>query len=159
MLSDELQEQILILGIGNVLMGDEGVGVHVIRYLESAPLPSGVHCLDGGTGGFHLLEPMSNYRKIVLIDAAAEGKPGNIRRLQPRFSSDYPRTLTAHDLGLKDLLESLQLINENPEIVLIAVSIETPGTIGVELSSEMVDLVPRIAALALEEAVRLSRCN
>jgi len=43
---------VLILGIGNILMGDEGIGVHVVRHLEKAPLPAGVECLDGGTGGF-----------------------------------------------------------------------------------------------------------
>jgi hydrogenase maturation protease len=48
----------LILGIGNVLMGDEGVGVHVARHLMNMPLPEGVACLDGGTGSFNLLEPM-----------------------------------------------------------------------------------------------------
>jgi aminopeptidase YwaD len=62
---------VLILGIGNVLMGDEGVGVHVVRYLEEQPLPEGVQCLDGGTGSFQLLDAMQQAGRIILIDATA----------------------------------------------------------------------------------------
>ena len=50
----------LVLGLGNVIMGDEGVGVHVVRALEKHTLPAGVECLDGGTGGFILLEPVAS---------------------------------------------------------------------------------------------------
>jgi hydrogenase maturation protease len=150
--SVDATDSILILGIGNVLMGDEGVGVHVIHHMDSNVLPPGIETLDGGTGGFYLLEPMTRFGKIVLIDAAAEGEPGTIRRLYPRFSSDYPRTLTAHDLGLKDLLESLILLDQAPEIVLVAVSIAFPTTIGLELTPQMQELVPTIAEVALEEA-------
>ena len=52
--------KVLILGIGNVLMGDEGIGVHVVNAVEKAALPPGVDCLDGGVGSFLLLEPMQN---------------------------------------------------------------------------------------------------
>ena len=51
----ECSPRLLVLGIGNLLMGDEGVGVHAIRALEKERLPAGVEMLDGGTGGFHLL--------------------------------------------------------------------------------------------------------
>jgi len=54
----ESQEKTLVLGLGNVLMGDEGIGVYVVRAIEEHPLPPGVECLDGGTGGFTLLEPL-----------------------------------------------------------------------------------------------------
>ena len=64
-----------MLGLGNVIMGDEGVGVHVVRALEKQALPDGVECLDGGTGGFILLEPLQNADRIILIDAAADGNP------------------------------------------------------------------------------------
>ena len=63
----------LVLGLGNVIMGDEGVGVHVVRAIEKHTLPAGVECLDGGTGGFILLEPLQSAGRIILIDAAADG--------------------------------------------------------------------------------------
>ena len=53
-----MHNKTLVLGLGNVIMGDEGVGVHVVRALEKHTLPAGVECLDGGTGGFILLEPL-----------------------------------------------------------------------------------------------------
>ena len=96
----------LVLGLGNVIMGDEGVGVHVVRALEKrAPHPN-VEYLDGGTGGFILLEPMQAAERIIMIDAAADGNPiGTVTRTVPRFARDYPPTLTAHDIGIKDLLD------------------------------------------------------
>src|SRR5690348_7528678 len=59
----------LVLGLGNVLMGDEGIGVYVVRELGKRELPPNVECLDGGTGGFTLLEPLENADRIVIIDA------------------------------------------------------------------------------------------
>src|SRR5271157_5254956 len=62
----------LVLGIGNVLMGDEGVGVHVIRHLEESWFPSNVMLLDGGTGSFTLLDPMRRAERILLVDATVD---------------------------------------------------------------------------------------
>jgi hydrogenase maturation protease len=92
----------LVLGLGNILMGDEGIGVYVVRALEKHALPAGVECLDGGTGGFTLLEPLEDADRIVLIDAANDGNPvGTVTRTTPKFSRDYPPTLTAHDVRTK----------------------------------------------------------
>jgi hydrogenase maturation protease len=144
---------VLILGIGNVLMGDEGIGVHVVRHLQNIPLPEGVACLDGGTGSFNLLEPMQRASKVILIDATIDGAPaGTIRRLTPRFSEDYPRTLTAHDIGLKDLLDAFYLLGNPPEVILFAVSIAALQEVGTELSPELAALVPEVARRVVEEA-------
>lgn len=125
----------LVLGIGNVLMGDEGIGVHAIRRLEAMQLPAGAQCLDGGTGSFALLEPMQQARRVILIDATADGMPaGTVHRLTPRFSADYPRTLTAHDIGLKDLLDAFHLLGSPAEVVLFAVSIAPLHEMSDELS-------------------------
>ena len=146
--------RVLILGIGNVLMGDEGIGVHVVNALEKAALPHGAECLDGGTGSFLLLEPMQNAEKVVLIDATIDGRPaGTIRRLRPRYSADYPPTLTAHDIGLKDLLDAFYLTGETPpEVTLYAVSVEQLGELDTELSPALQRVVPRVAQLVNDEA-------
>jgi len=128
----------LVLGIGNVLMGDEGVGVAVVRALARRALPAGVECLDGGTGSFHLLEPIGRARRLILVDATSDGRPvGTVARLTPRFSSDYPRRLTAHDIGLKDLLDALYLLGDPPQVVLFAVSIRFPQPLGLGLSAPL----------------------
>jgi hydrogenase maturation protease len=140
-----------VLGIGNVLMGDEGVGVYVARRLAERSMPAGVEVLDGGVGSFLLLEPMQSARRILLIDATIDGQaPGTIQRLMPRFSSDYPRTLTAHDIGLKDLLDAFHLLGQVPEVTLFAISVAA-AEMGMELSPAVADAVERAADLVTAE--------
>lgn len=127
----------LVLGLGNVLMGDEGIGVHVVQALEKQPLPAGVECLDGGTGGFILLEPLQNADHVILIDAAADGNPEwTVSRTTPRFSHDYPPTLTAHDIGIKDLLDAFYIQGGGPDVVLYAITIDPQQPIRMSLSAE-----------------------
>ena len=129
------EQKTLVLGLGNVIMGDEGVGVHVVRALEKHSLPTGVECLDGGTGGFILLEPLQSADRIIMIDAAADGNPqGTVTRTTPRFSHDYPPTLTAHDIGVKDLLDVFYIQGGGPEVVLYAITIDPKQSISIELS-------------------------
>lgn len=141
---------VLVLGVGNVLMGDEGVGVHVVRRIEHAPLPPNVRCLDGGTGSFLLLEPMQQAGRIVLIDATTDGNaPGTLRRLFPRFSSDYPATLTAHDIGLKDLLDAAYLLGGPLDVTLYTISIAALQDVGTELSPSIAQRIDAIAETIL----------
>ncbi len=147
--------KILILGIGNVLMGDEGVGVAVVRELEKhAPAAENVEILDGGVGSFLLLEPLQSANKVILIDATVDGsETGTVRRLRPRYSKDYPRTLTAHDIGLKDLLDTFYLLGEaSPDVTLFAVSIPPLNDMIMELSPAVSAVVPQVASMVLEEA-------
>jgi hydrogenase maturation protease len=151
--STDKQNKILILGIGNILMGDEGVGVHVVNSLEKAALPADIELLDGGVGSFLLLEPMQNAERVILIDATIDGqKAGSVRRLQPKFSTDYPTTLTAHDIGLKDLLDAFYLMGRTPDVTLFAISIPPLQDMHMELSPELTAVVPQVAQMVLEEA-------
>lgn len=135
----------LILGVGNVLMGDEGVGVHAVRLLEHSGLPENVTVLDGGTGGFHLLSLFQDYNPIILIDATMDGKPaGTVTLTRPQFASDFPRTLSAHDIGLRDLLESAQLIGPLPTLYLITVSIDKIQAMSMELSDPIQKCLPEV---------------
>ena len=137
----------LVLGLGNVIMADEGVGVHVVRALDQHALPPGVECLDGGTGGFALLGALESADRIVLIDAAADGNPlGTVTRIVPRFSRDYPPTLTAHDIGIKDLLDVYYMRGGGRDVVLYAITIDPHQPISMTLSPQ--------AAQAAEEAVQ-----
>jgi hydrogenase maturation protease len=145
--------EVLILGIGNLLMGDEGVGVRVIEQLQKQALPRGVCALDGGTGSFLLLEPMQRAHKVILIDATIDGlPPGSVRRLRPRYAKDYPRTLTAHDIGLKDLIDAFYLLGDVPDVTLYAVSIAPLGELSLHLSHEVRAVVADVAQVALDEA-------
>jgi len=143
-------ERPLILGVGNLLLGDEGIGVLAAQRLAKTNLAAKADIVDGGTGGFHLLSLLQDYARVILIDAAADGRPpGTITRLRPRFASDFPRSLSAHDIGLRDLVETAALLGELPRIDLITVSIEKVQSLGLEVSE------PVSAALArIEELVR-----
>lgn len=145
----------LVLGLGNTLMGDEGVGVHVVRDLENRVLPAGVGCLDGGTGGFVLLEPLQNADRIVMIDAAADGNPvGTITRITPRFSSEYPPTLTAHDVGVKDLLDIFYILGGDCEVVLFAITIDPHQSITLSMSPKIAKAASDVVELIVTELER-----
>ena len=144
-------KNILILGIGNVIMGDEGVGVHAIKELEKESLPNNVELLDGGTGGFHLLEYLQKYPTIIMIDATMDSKPaGTISVIEPKFASDFPKSLSAHDIGLKDLIESVALLGSIPKIYLITVTIDEIQSMEMELSQKITDAIPRVISKVTE---------
>ena len=114
----------LILGIGNYLMGDEGIGVHAIHYLGKKQLPENVDIVDGGTGSFDLMPLISSYKRVIMIDATMDEQPvGTVKVLYPKFAKDFPRTLSSHDVGLKDMIDALEFNGELPEISLITVTI------------------------------------
>lgn len=138
-------DKILIMGVGNLLMGDEGIGIHVIKKMEKARLPQNAELLDGGTGGFHLLSYLQNYPVIIIIDATMDNKPaGTISVIEPKFASDFPKSLSAHDIGLKDLVESTVLLGELPKIYLITISIENIKNMVIGLSGDVEKSVPAV---------------
>ena len=141
----ECSPRLLVLGIGNLLMGDEGVGVHAIRALEKEQLPDGVEMLDGGTGGFHLLSCLTDYACVIVIDATMDGRePGTVGITRPRFLSDYPRSLGAHDIGLRDLIESAALLGPLPVVYLITVSIADLRCLSTELTPTVQQALPGV---------------
>lgn len=152
----DYKNKILILGIGNYLMGDEGIGVQIAnRLLEDDSLPDEVDVLDGGTGGFHLLEYFEQYPNVILIDATLDGNaPGTIRLIKPKFAKDFPQAMSTHDIGLKDMVSALQLMGKMPIIDLFVVSIETIQQQGIELTPTIENVTPiiidKVKALMLE---------
>ena len=139
----DLQNNILVLGIGNLLMNDEGVGIHVISWLEKEGGVPGADLMDGGTGGFHLLGHIQSYKTIIFIDASLDDFPaGHIRVLHPRYAKDFPKQLSAHEIGLKDLIDSACLLGDLPKIYLIAISVKDFQDMGMELSPEVAAAVP-----------------
>jgi hydrogenase maturation protease len=150
-------KKILILGIGNILMGDEGVGVHTIKALEDKSFPEDVETLDGGTGGFHLMAYFQEYEKIIMIDATMDKKStGTVSLIEPKFASDFPKTLSAHDIGLKDMIESITLIGKLPKIYLITVTIDTIQSMYMELSPKVKDMIPEVIEKINELVISIS---
>jgi len=153
---EERQNKILVLGIGNLLMNDEGVGIHVINALEKAGEIAGADLMDGGTGGFHLLGFIQSYKTIIIIDASLDQyPPGHVRVLQPRYAKDFPKQLSAHEIGLKDLIDSAVLLGNMPKLHLIAVSVKEFQDMGMELSPEVEAAIPEVV-VRVRELVELN---
>jgi hydrogenase maturation protease len=106
--------EVLVLGLGNTLLADDGVGVHVVRLLASDPSrPSGLSPIDGGTLGFRLLGSLTRSNAVLVVDAAELGEqPGALRLLDQDALADYVSRggrMSAHEAGLVDLLTLARL--------------------------------------------------
>jgi len=135
----------LILGLGNILLNDEGIGVHAAKAMSTLSWPAGVDVLDGGTGGFTLLSVFHTYQNLIIIDAClSEDSLGTLKILEPKFAGDFPKALSTHELGMKDMIESAILLEKLPKIFLITVSINNNQKMNMKLSPDMKRKIPEI---------------
>ncbi len=145
----------LVLGLGNLLLRDEGVGVHVVRALRECDLPADVELCDGGTLGMGLLDTLAERARVIVIDAIAGYPPGTVVRLTAeQLAPAVERRLSAHELGLHETLATARQLGVAPrEVVVIGVS-PHDLRMGLELSPEVAALVPRVVELVRAELVR-----
>lgn len=142
------------MGMGNVLLRDEGFGIHVIGALGKIPLPVGVELLDGGTGGLGLLAWMEARKKIILIDAIdAKEKPGTLFRMPLREGNRMfnKHSHSMHEQSLGHIIEAALLLEMKiPEISLIGIQ---PGRIdtGTDLSPVIEKKIPEVIVLVKME--------
>lgn len=150
---EDKSNKVLVLGIGNYLMGDEGVGVHIVQRMEKMGLPEYVDVLDGGTGGFFLMNVFDDYGKVIFLDATMDGKKGGtIALLKPKFAADFPKALSVHDVGLKDMVEALYLQDILPEMHLVTISVEGIQPMTIEMTKDVEGSIPK----AIETILQLS---
>lgn len=148
---------VTILGIGNTLLGDEGVGVRVIEHLRNCldPLHANLAIVDGGTLSFNLLSVIETAGKLIVIDAAMVGdEPGTVRCLLGDKLDAFLGTSkhTAHEIGLKELLDMARFENLLPRRRAL-IGVHPQSIIWNEGLSERVALaVPFAAKLALRVA-------
>ncbi len=145
--------EILVLGIGNILLEDEGIGVHVVERLQSRYLlPSNVSVLDGGTSGMTLLDDIAACQHLLIVDCARlDGPPGTIHEFHgnavPAF---FQQRISPHQIGLSDLLAAAALLDALPaELSLIAIE---PAS--VELGMLLTAIGERACEAALDRVVR-----
>ncbi len=152
-MTPERQSNVLILGIGNLLLSDEGVGVHAVRCLAQRELPPGVEVLDGGTSGADLVDHLDGRTKVVVIDAASgDGPPGTVYRCEARELIEQEGSLSLHEFGLADSLHMAERLGCAPQRVIV-LGVQ-PATMepGLDLSPEVAAVLPGIIRLALAEA-------
>jgi hydrogenase maturation protease len=145
--------RITILGIGNLLLKDEGIGVHLVQKLESLVDKPNIKIVDAGTYPDFMSLVDDNLDKLIVLDAVKTGdRAGTIYRFSSDdVDSDSTLPVSAHDIGVLDSLKTMALFNKQPKSTVI-IGIE-PGTIefGLELSPEIEDKLPRIIDLVLKE--------
>jgi len=108
---------VLVLAMGNVLLEDEGLGIHALNTLQRRyDLPPEVECLDGGTSGMALVDLISGREHLLVLDAVQTGdSPGTLVKMDDQEVPVYfGLRVTPHQLGLSDVLASLTLTEEQP---------------------------------------------
>ena len=142
----------IIIGIGNLILRDEGVGVHAVRELEKRDLPAHVKVIDGGTYLMDLLNVIQEAERIIVIDALqGGGAPGTVYRVTPEdLMAETERTLSLHQVGLLEVLGVVRQLGGEPHAVIIGVE---PKEIswGMELTSEVEAKLPRVIDAVFEE--------
>ncbi len=144
----------LVIGLGNPLLGDEGIGARVVEELRELDLPEGVTVVEGGTAGPGLIRLMESYRRVIIVDAADMGhSPGQVVRFTPseaRFkTAEAP--LSLHQIGLGEMLALAEALEVTPaELVIIGIQ-PRRVEMGAELSPEVEGAVPHIIRLILDE--------
>jgi hydrogenase maturation protease len=149
----------VILGVGNLLLSDEGVGVHVANKLMEMDLPAGVEVIEGGTDGFRLMNVVTEADRLIVVDAVKGGSPpGSIYRFDIKDAPSSPDAFktSVHQIGILEVVHLSELIGQTPETTVIGVE---PGSLemGMELSPEVQEKIPKIIELILEEVKRPSQ--
>ncbi len=147
----------LVLGLGNILLSDEGVGVHVVRLLrERYQFPQEVEILDGGTLGLDLLPYVEDADRLLMVDAVQmDAPPGTVARLE---GEEVPAALSLkyspHQMGVSDLLAAARLMGRYPaELILWGIQ---PASldVGLELSPAVAAQVETVIQNVLAELQR-----
>ncbi len=149
--------KILVLGVGNVLLSDEGLGVRVVQELqENYRFPDYVELMDGGTLGIDLLYFMEGFERLLLVDAVLGGSsPGSFYRFEGEEVKAYFRNkVSAHELGIQEVLALAQMLGKAPkEIVLLGMEPESLD-ISLELSDTVKSRLDELILAVLRELER-----
>lgn len=143
----------LVLGLGNLVHADDGVGVHAIGRLQKDPrVPPGVVLIDGGTQGLALLPHISGFQRLLVIDAVDVGEPpGTIVRLEGKALDKLPGKPSVHQLGFADLMVALKLLGEMPEEVVVLGVQPLSTEWSAELTPPVNEGMDRLIAAVLEQ--------
>lgn len=143
----------LILGVGNILLSDEAVGVHVANQLDRGYIfPEGVDLLDGGTAGMELLEYIAGRDHVIFIDAVLTGDaPGTVVTLKDdEVPALFNNKVSPHQLGLSDLLGALKLTEESPRNIFLVGVVPESVEPGLKVSKTVAESIPTMIQCVLD---------
>ncbi len=139
----------VVLGVGNLLLRDEGVGIHAVRRLtQEYRLPAEVEVVDGGCAGYALFEVVARAERVVVVDALlTEAPAGTMFRFRPADLDGEVGggvRLSLHDVGILEVLQAAQLLGHRPEVVILGVQPADVSPFGVELSPVLAGVLPEL---------------
>jgi hydrogenase maturation protease len=153
------RNRVTILGLGNILLADEGFGVHFIRWFSERYQPAeSVRVIDGGTLGYALIDIICNCDNLIVIDVLkAVDVPGSIYRFNSEeMQAHMPPPTTAHEVTFFDVLFKVELLDELPQTVFLCIVPHNYGEMNLEITPIMQEKFPLMERFLLEE---LSRIN
>ena len=151
-------EHVMILGVGNILLSDEGFGIRVVEALNARyDFPDNVSVIDGGVLGINLMGVISEADQLIVVDVIRnKGNPGDLYRIEGK---DIPERIRAkNSLHQIDFLESLtlcQALDKVPETVIVGVEPRDIETLSVDLTSTTADRIDDMIQMVLSEMDRL----
>ncbi len=148
------EERILLLGVGNILYQDEGIGVHAFRHLDQHyAMPDTVTLMDGGTMGKLLMHVLMEHDFVIVMDAVLGGEaPGSVYRLEDEgLRKSLGFRDSQHQVDFVDTLISCELIGKRPKAVVIGMEPAEYKQLGIELSPVCRDKLPKFIGHVLEE--------
>jgi hydrogenase maturation protease len=154
-------QKIIILGVGNLLLSDEGVGVHVANELMKMELPPEVSVVEGGTDGFRLLNVITEADRLIVIDAVKGGaEPGSIYRFDIDQVKNCPSGFktSVHQIGILEVIDLSGLIGRTPRATVIGIEPKSLE-MSMELSPDVKSKIPRIIELIFEEIKKYSKLD
>lgn len=144
--------RVVVIGVGNLLQKDEGVGIRAIQALEKMNLPEDVKLVDGGTSPDLIAYTRAGDKMIIIDCAKAGGKPGDIYRFKPEDLAAGKGTLTsAHEMGVAENLNLMSLTGNKPKNVVIIGIEPTEIDWGMELSAVLKKKLPELIKVVLGE--------
>lgn len=148
-------KKLVIMGVGNVLLMDEGVGVHTINEMKKLDLDDEIELIDGGTSGMDVLSLIEADRIIVVDAVKADAEPGTIFKFKPDDIKDASRkkiNVSLHDVGLLQSIRMAELIGRKPEVTIFGIVPKDYSECSLEMTPELTGKLPRLIELVLEEA-------
>jgi hydrogenase maturation protease len=148
---------IVVLGVGNIIMGDEGVGVRCVERIEAEHLlPASVVVIDGGTSTNEVMGELEGLDLLVIVDAVVTGAPpGTLVRLEGKeIPTAFSNKLSPHQHGINDLLATLTFMGRAPNRVVLHGVVPHRIELGLELSAELAAVVPALVANVVAEVER-----
>lgn len=147
-------EKILVMGVGNILMADEGIGVKIVNKMQDLDLPDHVELLDGGTAGLDLMPYMKDKNKIIIIDCIdTEDPPGTVYRMTPLDLEEISTfTISSmHQIGLAETIQMSRLLGNNADVIIIGITPKNFKKYSLEISPELEDVLDRVIEIVLQE--------